>query len=589
MRIPFLFIFLCLALTQNPSSLYYQCPDSCATCISKTVCTSCISNYFLKDHQCLKCDSTTKLFICSRDFFNYHIEIPKVFSRKLQLVFNRNYDFSNETLQMNNTILNLSPNVSNQSYALKSLHRLSGNILELTIDFQLSFRNKIASVQFKDPFFYFDSENNFLVNTSQQITISEFLNYSEINEDGLQGFVYFIEAFMILIFGLLFFTEFYHLFWFFLDAMQTLNVFYFINTEFPPILAIFLRTLGGLNFSFMGNWFYLLIGKIGNSGTLKDIPLNFMDGNKTASFFYNFGDLLILLILMLVALFFLIGFMRRHAKNTHAQSKVSKFSRDNTESIHANLLLIVGKNLEWKVILKYLEVISFNMLLGTLIALRYCDFTQAFTIVDFVFAIMYALVILIVFRATFTILNNTNVFIGNKEHYRKYGILFDNIDIRRFWARNFSLIIWIQKFCLVLAAVFLYECGYAQIGVMIGSQLFFFLIFLLSRPFYEIQQNILFLTVQGLLLIELFLILGIKIENEMNKNEDIIDDTSVKIQENLGIAGMVFGILVFLVFAGGILALILRKKQEKKNMSMEMNNASGNSSKRTLADKYNMA
>jgi len=588
----FLFLSPFLLLPQTPATLYSQCPDTCATCISKVICTSCLPNFFLISKQCSTCDLTNSLFICSTDFFNWNIAVPTIFTGKLQVIFNRNFDMSDASQQMNNTNVVIFPNVSNGSYSLKSVDQIAQNALELTFDLKFSFRNKFFNVSFLDPFFYFDSENNFLVNSSEIVMISEFINYSYLNTNALSGFIYFLEAFMLVLFIFMFFTEYFHLFWLFLDAMQTLNVFFLINTSFPPILSTFLQTLGMLNFTFMSTWCYTVLNQLSNSNSQLDIPLNFTNSNKSSSFFYNFGDLMVFLLLMLIILFFLIGFMKRHAKNslTQTPSKTNKFSKGTAESIHSNLLLIVGKNMEWKVILKYLEVISYNMLIGTLLALRYCDLSQSFGVLDFVFAVIFSVVMIIVVRAMFKIINNTYVFIGNKEHYRKYGILFENIDIKRFVARNFSLIISIQKLCLVLAVIILFEFGYAQIIVMMASQFGFFMIYLLSLPFYEIQQNVLFLTVQGILIFELFIILGIKAENENTKNQDIIDDNSVQIQENLGIVAFVFGMLVFLVFVGGIFALILKKRQEKKKFLVEMNNASANNnSKRTLADKYNMA
>ena len=577
-----------------PFLLYTQdvkCPDVCASCVMNTsVCTSCQANYFIKEKQCYRCDLENKLFICSSEYFDWNLKIPLIFSKTLYITFNRDFEFSDQKTQISNIFIDISQNISNISYSINKISITSTNSMEIQLNLDVSFRNKSIYMEFIDPFFYFDKENNFLVNTFKIGYIEEFYNYSEINVNGLNIFIYILEGLMLLMFFFMFFSDYFYLFWLFLDSVQTLNVYFLINTNYPPILWNFLNILGIVNFDFPPNFFYMICLKISGSDNLltKNIDKRFNEAAKTQSFIINFGDLFVVLMVLLIALFFLIGFMKRHAKD-QLLSKTNKFTKETADSIHSNVLMIVGKNLEWKVILKYLEVTSFNFLISIMLSLKYASFDNAYGIIDFVLTVIYTVVLTFVLRGLFKILNNTFVFIGNKEHYRKYGILFENIDIKRFWARNFSIIIFLQKFFIVFFLIILYEYGYFQIALVIVTQSLFFMIFLLSLPFYEFKQNILFLTIQGFHIILLFFILGIKVLYEESKMHDIIEDSNIKTQEILAIIAFLFGLLVFPVYFISILIFIMKKNEERRKTMMELGSVSANNSKRTLADKYNMA
>lgn len=579
--------FLQPGATQNSST----CPGECLTCIGRSICTSCISNYFLKEKQCSKCDLQNQLFVCSRDYFTWKISLPTTFEKKFQLIFSHNFEITNQTEQFQSMIIKLEPNVSSSSYSVQNIQKISSNILEVSLDVSLSFRDKYLTVNFSDPFIYFDNENNFLTNFYQEILVSEYYNYAAIEEEALKISIYVLEGIVLLMFVVLSFSDYRYFFWLFLDSLQTLNIFFYVNTNYPPILWTFLNTLGLINLDFAPTLFYELCLSIANEDNLLtgSIPKRLLEAKKSNSFIKNFGDKFFLLLILLISLFFLIGFMKRHAKDVQ-EAKTKKFSKEASDSIHSTVLLIVGKNLEWKVILKFLEVSTFNYFIATLIALKYCSFENAFGIVDFTFTITFAIAMIFVFYLIFRKINNMFVFIGNKEHYRKYGILFENLDIKRFLARNFSFVIIFQKFFLVFCLIILWEYGYYQIVCVLAVQIIFLSIFLISKPFCDMYQNILFMSIQALLIIVLFFIFGIKVTYEKSKSQSIIDDDNVVLQENLTIVAFVFGLLVYVFFLLGIALLVFKKKREKnKNMIELSNNVSANTSKRTLADKFNMA
>lgn len=579
--------FLQPGATQNSST----CPDECLTCIGKSICTSCISNYFLKEKQCSKCDLQNQLFVCSRDYFTWKISLPSTFEKKFQLIFSHNFEITNLTEQVQSMIIKLEPNVSSSSYSVQNIQKISSNILEVSLDVSLSFRDQYLTVNFSDPFIYYDNENNFLTTFYQEILVSEFYNYAAIEEEALKISIYVLEGIVLLMFVVLSFSDYRYFFWLFLDSLQTLNIFFYVNTNYPPILWTFLNTLGLINLDFAPSLFYELCLSLANEDNLLtgSIPKRLLEAKKSNSFIKNFGDIFFLLLILLISLFFLIGFMKRHAKDVQ-EAKTKKFSKEASDSIHSTVLLIVGKNLEWKVILKFLEVSTFNYFIATMIALKYCSFENVFGIIDFTFTITFAITMIFVFYLIFRKINNLFVFIGNKEHYRKYGILFENLDIKRFLARNFSFVIIFQKFFLVFCLIILWEYGYYQIVCVLAVQIIFLSIFLISKPFCDMYQNILFMSIQALLIIVLFFIFGIKVTYEKSKSQSIIEDDNVVLQENLTIVAFVFGLLVYLFFLLGIALLVFKKKREKnKNMIELSNNVSANTSKRTLADKFNMA
>lgn len=585
-----LFASICSLCFSNSLEYYKNCPLECETCITKSICTSCVKQYYLRDRKCLPCSIEDKLIICNSELFfdwTLHIESAKI----IILKFNRKFENLESSSFFDKINIEIFPNMSNESYSIANINKKNDFELIININYRVSFRDKFLNISLNDPFFFFDSENNFLANQNLTNALPENLNYVEINEDVTRIFMYVFQSLMILVFFIMYFSDYFYIYWLLIDTIQTINIFYYFNVQYPRLLHVYLLALGKSNFDFFSNYFYEIFLKISGSDTLLllNVPEKFIEAGKTESFIYNSGDVLLLFFAMLIILFFLIGFMRRHAR-VNLGLKNHKFTQESSQSLHSTVLMLVGRNLEWKVILKFLEIMNFNFLIGIFMKFNYCSFDNAYSIIDFSFTILFTLILGFILRSLFKNINNTSVFLGDREHYRKYGFLFENIDIKRFWARNFSLIIVFQKFFYCLLIFTLYSQGIAQILSIVGIQVLFTFFFLISFPFYDFFENIIFLIVQVMYIVVLLIIFGIKITYNKTLNQEFIEDDDVTKMSNLGIAAFSLSFFIILIHLGAFTWMAIRKNKEKNmNKSIEMNSVSGiNSSKRTLADKYNL-
>lgn len=561
---------------ENKNNNYCKPAENCANGINRDICTKCKEQYILKDNKCVSCnDPEIKgIFLCEVESFYYSIPDGWERSNKVTIEFNRPCFFNGAALDPSVFLLEFSQDQKfTQMMGRDFFDYKVGELdakkrkLSISIDFKKSFpQNLNLRVNITKETYFFDSQNSFLTNfSSGVVALPRFLKFDSANTEAFSITVYVFEGLFLLALFFSSFNDTSYMLWPLLDLMQFLNLFLYLNVPFNPALDSFLKALGITNIDFLPDLLFRLCKLIGGGQKEFNIDENvnehFKDLGKSNSFIKNFGDLFVFVIASFLLVMMLISFSKK-------QSKKKSFN------VVTSVIIETGRLLEWAGFIKIMD--SLLILFSLCIALRFSCLTfsqhPAFHIVDTSFAALTVLFYVLFMFSLFKKINHPSVYLGEPEHYRKYGLLVENVDVKRFWSRNFFLLGFTQKTILPIITITLFNSA-NQLIVLSAVQIFFMIMILFSLPFGERLFNTTIAIEEFLKSTFLLLLLGISlIEKDMKVDsygfypEDKINLIKSLNQAALAVA-MVALFLYWVFYIQGCLTKAKASRLDRKKIS----------------------
>ena len=634
-------LLLLLLLPLLPTSLS-SCPSSCSSCLTYFICTSCYSNYFLKDHKCDVCPPPPSIYNCLVPPFNYSLSysfipppslllIPPsdsisptiVSSISILIVFTNKYDYLTNPIKLIN--LTFEPPLKN--FTLLDPIRLSNKILELPLQFEFSLISRNVSLTINDPLIFFDSDSNFLLPSlsstsssnfsssfrnesilppSSTLTIPHYFHFTPISSSlPIEILIFLILAcfFVFLIFfiykGLGIYV------WVVFDFLQSLNLLLLLNVETHPVIASLFGSLSIINFAPFSHFLYELSLLMSERDTLLNmdvIPYRISSFGRSDSFFYNSGDLLLYLFISFSINFFLLGYRNRledvrlrevkgGGKRREEECKEEHILKKEENEGKIERMLIAGSRLiEWKVMLKFFEVCFYHIGLGIILRLKYLKFSNAYEGIDVIISCLVGIVSIYLSFLLFKKINHNFVFLVDREHYRKYDFLFQSLNIRAFPTRNLLLLLLLKKLFTLLLLLLLIDFPFLQILFLLILHVLLLLLLLWKPPFVTFSANIFTLFLHLLLSILLLLFLLIQIfASQINLESKTDPDQSVVNTIEI-LSWMIFGFAwLGILWAVGTVGWIVKEGgRGRREAESRIEMSSINSSKRTLKERYNL-
>jgi len=77
-----------------------------------------------------------------------------------------------------------------------------------------------------------------------------------------------------------------------------------------------------------------------------------------------------------------------------------------------------------------------------------------------------------------------------EKHTAKYGALYDEFKIDKFWTRNYLVILLVRRVILTASLVYLHDASYVQLSASISIHAILLLYLIVNRPYIKTMLNV---------------------------------------------------------------------------------------------------
>ena len=295
-----------------------------------------------------------------------------------------------------------------------------------------------------------------------------------------------ISLLLIAILPLMYFKKYLDTFWQFIEYLQIIHLFLFINTGYPIQCIKVLRAVGISNF-----YIYQ------NSNLLKEPDNNINLSNRFQEEYLNgdfitnsgFPSLIFILLITFMLTIRLIMRLNRGNEGSDCILKVKAFQN----------------YIEYSLFFRIIILLYVSILIGVFSQFRVPMFQDVYNIFSFIFAIIGFIVLFGFYLISWYLLNYNEKIRSNDDFIWKFYPIIGTLKKKAFFKRNFINLNIFRKIIWVFAVTIIEE-PHLQLGFMIFAQILIFTFFIMKMPYLDNGSNYLYLLIEMIITIIIFLI-----------------------------------------------------------------------------------